>query len=162
MKLRFVLARTFHQFNSHLWHVLFVWCVRWSFAVMRARSIRFLLSFVPLRTERKHKMPVIYINRFLLCVASRARAGRLTFGQWFSYWFYHFNEFQTIFCCFCCELPYDHAMAIPVPPSPSMPLMHMEFLCSELDCCLSQQYRINRRTHSPNAIYIFPFSMKNY
>lgn len=156
MKLRFVLACTFHQFNSHLWHVLFVWCVRWSFA---ARSIRFLLSFVPLRTERKQKMPVIHINRFLLCVASRAR------GVW---------RLASDFLIDFTTLTNSRRFFVVVVNC--LKAMRWRFRCRRRRrchwciwnfCALNSivPYRnntSNQPAHTHRTQYIFPFSMKNY
>lgn len=165
--------RTFHQFHSHLWHVLSVWCVRWSFAVMRAFSIWFLLSFVPMRpvvlfcfflsmrTERKQKIPVIYINRFLLGIASRAR--HLTFDQWFYYWFHHFNEFQTIFVVVVdCLRPSDRnscaAVAVDATDAYGICALWTRLFLIATIQTQPPQYtpKIER------ILYIYLFSMKNY
>lgn len=138
-----------------------------SAAIISLRSLLFHCDRANGRSNKK--VPVIYINRFLLLLLLRCamRRQHLTFGRWFYYWFHHFNEFQAIRFLFPPVVTCLQAIVIEIPVSASFDaidwLRHMVFVNCVMLCLGSYRRDTDTPVHIERIwVFVSRFSMKNY
>lgn len=156
-EIAFVCCARLHQFNSHLWHVLFVWCVRWSSSFIGKWACAafdfFFVSFCDrhfFHCERwsEQKVAVIYINRLLLLHCIALSIWRLA-GDFIIDFTTLTNSRRLIFFVDLSDASTRWRFSFS-PPS----LMHMEFVWDcELDWVLSSP--AHRHTSVPETYYLY-------